>query len=375
MHHALEQPEQKLLDMILRECEVEHAMLVGRANAGLACALRSLCPPGSAIVFPAILCPSPVFTAQHCGFTPIFCDVDPQTYTMNPEALAAILQHRPDVRAVLVAHLYGHGADMERIGDLCREHKVLLINDAAQAFAGRDHRGKPLAAAGDIALLSFGHTKLVDGGGGALLVHREELLAPLREAVAALPQKPANAASAGRAYRTLYYAIDEASKDHPNVVGLYEHLGQRFSTLYEYRFPGSELAQTLLDALEGLEETINVRKQCATYLQTKLQHPLIQHPKANLASIVPWRYTIRVAMRDHIADKLREAGFDASPWYPNLQPWFASGRSQEQQCEVAEELQHEFLNLWIDGSNDVIELVDCLLNTCERLDAPLALAT
>ena len=72
-----------------------------------------------------------VWAISYIGAKPVFVDIDPHTYTMDPKKLEAAIT--PKTKAVLPVHLYGHTCDMDDIIDICKRHKLALVEDAAQA--------------------------------------------------------------------------------------------------------------------------------------------------------------------------------------------------------------------------------------------------
>ena len=86
------------------------------------------------------------------GAQPVFVDIDPATYTMDPAALTAAIT--PATRAVIPVHLYGQPADMDRINDIARRHHLVVIEDAAQAHAAT-WNGVRAGVLGDAACFSF----------------------------------------------------------------------------------------------------------------------------------------------------------------------------------------------------------------------------
>lgn len=101
----------------------------------------------------------------HVGAKPVFVDIDPETYTLDPKALERALS--PKVRAVLPVHLYGQAADMDPILEVCRKHSIPVVEDAAQAH-GASYRGRACGSMGAISCFSFYPSKnlgaLGDGG-------------------------------------------------------------------------------------------------------------------------------------------------------------------------------------------------------------------
>jgi dTDP-4-amino-4,6-dideoxygalactose transaminase len=86
------------------------------------------------------------------GATPVFVDVDPRTYTIDPDGVEAAIT--PRTRAVFAVHLAGQPADLDRLSAICQEHSLALLEDCAQAV-GTDWRGRRVGTFGDIATFSF----------------------------------------------------------------------------------------------------------------------------------------------------------------------------------------------------------------------------
>ncbi|MCA1647300.1 MAG: DegT/DnrJ/EryC1/StrS family aminotransferase [Chloroflexi bacterium] len=124
--------------------------------------------PGDDVLVVANAGVPPVAALVATGARPIFCDVDPQTYALDP----AEIDHRvtPHARAVVVVHLYGHPAPMPAIVERARAHGLTVLEDCAQAHGAR-FAGRPLGTFGDAAAFSFYPTKNLGalGDGGAVL--------------------------------------------------------------------------------------------------------------------------------------------------------------------------------------------------------------
>jgi len=99
-----------------------------------------------------------------CGCTPVFCDIDPKTYTLDPEKLEALITEK--TVAILPVHVYGNLCDVDRIGEIAARHGLPVIYDAAHSF-GVFRNGVSSACFGDAAMFSFHATKVfntVEGG-------------------------------------------------------------------------------------------------------------------------------------------------------------------------------------------------------------------
>lgn len=103
------------------------------------------------------------------GLTPVFVDVEPETFTLDPSRLAAALT--PRTRAILPVHVYGHPCDSVAIDDFARRHGLRVLYDAAHAFGVRS-AARPLWPAGALSVLSFHATKVFHTfEGGAVIAH------------------------------------------------------------------------------------------------------------------------------------------------------------------------------------------------------------
>lgn len=117
------------------------------------------------------------------GAEPVFVDIDPRTYNLDPERLEALLKKTKGkgIKAIVPVHLYGQCADMDAINKLCRKHGIVVIEDAAQSI-GADYNGKKAGALGDMACFSFYPTKNLGcfGDGGMVTTDSGKFAASLR---------------------------------------------------------------------------------------------------------------------------------------------------------------------------------------------------
>ena len=108
------------------------------------------------------------------GGIPVFIDTEYDTWNMDPEALEKAFQIYPDVKLVVLVHLYGTPAKIKEIKNVCEKYGALLIEDAAESL-GATYDGKMTGTYGDYSIISFNGNKLITGSsGGALLVHSKE---------------------------------------------------------------------------------------------------------------------------------------------------------------------------------------------------------
>ncbi|PRT03980.1 DegT/DnrJ/EryC1/StrS family aminotransferase [Bacillus wiedmannii] len=105
--------------------------------------------------------------------TPVFIDSDYETWNMCPKALEEAFKKYPNVKAIIVVHLYGLSADMDKIVELCKKYDVALIEDAAESL-GTYYKGKHTGSFGDYGIFSFNGNKIITTSGGGMLVSDNE---------------------------------------------------------------------------------------------------------------------------------------------------------------------------------------------------------
>ena len=122
---------------------------------------------GDEVVMPSFTFVATAEAASYAGAQPVFADIDAQSFCLDPRALEKALT--PRTRAVIVVHLYGQCAAMEEIAAICRDKKLVLIEDCAQAL-GADHGGRRAGSWGDFGSFSFYPTKNLAAAGDAGMI-------------------------------------------------------------------------------------------------------------------------------------------------------------------------------------------------------------
>ena len=156
-------------------CGIAHAVGVASGTDALTLALRACgVGPRDEVLTTAFSFIAPAEAILAVGATPVFVDIDPATYAMDPAAAAARIS--PRTKALLPVHLYGHPADLDALVRLARARGLALIEDCAQAIAAR-YRGRPVGGFGDAAALSFFPSKNLGayGDGGMVLTNHGKI--------------------------------------------------------------------------------------------------------------------------------------------------------------------------------------------------------
>ncbi len=278
--------------------------------------------PGDEIVVPAFNYVAAAEAAVLLGLVPVFADVDPHTFNLDPASARAAIG--PKTKAVVAVHLFGQGCDLEALDALCREKGIFLIEDNAQAIGAEitlgKFAGKKLGTVGDIGTTSFFPSKNLGcmGDGGALFCQEEELAKRIRMM-----------ANHGQQVRYQYDAIG---------------INSRLDTLQ---------AAVLGVKLKYLDEFNKTRQQAAMVYNKELSALTgVQTP-----SIAPWsshvfhQYTLSFSdqiARDQARQQLSLAGIQSMIYYPrplHLHPAYLSERFPEGSFPVSERLSASVLSL------------------------------
>jgi perosamine synthetase len=152
----------------------KHALATSSGTGALHLAYAALgVGPGDEIIVPNITWIASIDPALHLGAVPVFADIEPDTWCLDPNDI----EHRitPRTKIILVVHLYGQMADMDPILRIAEKHGVKVLEDAAQAV-GATYHGRAAGSYGDVSAVSFTGTKtMVTGEGGMLLTDDLEL--------------------------------------------------------------------------------------------------------------------------------------------------------------------------------------------------------
>ena len=161
-------------------CGADHCVTTSNGTSALHLAMRCLdVGPGDEIVTVSMSFVATAWPALYLGATPVFVDIDPERYTLDPDRLAAALTR--ETRAIVPVHLYGQCADMDAILEVANANGIPVIEDAAQA-AGARYKGRRPGSMGTLACWSFYPSKNLGafGEAGAVTTSSPELAERLR---------------------------------------------------------------------------------------------------------------------------------------------------------------------------------------------------
>jgi dTDP-4-amino-4,6-dideoxygalactose transaminase len=155
---------------------VQHALTCASGTDALHLALRAVdLGPGDEIITTPFTFIATAEAIRYVGATPVFVDIDPRTFNINPEAVAAAIT--PRTRAILPVHLFGQPADLPQLQSIADDHHLILIEDCAQSF-GADIAGQKTGSGTALGCFSFFPSKNLGGyGDGGLVTTNCEPLA------------------------------------------------------------------------------------------------------------------------------------------------------------------------------------------------------
>jgi len=164
----------KFEEELAEKVGIKSAAALSSGTAAIHLALKAANVGEGDIVF----CPTLTFSATanpiiYQNAIPVFIDSEKKTWNMCPEALEEAFEKYPEVKAVIVVHLYGLSADMDKIVKLCKKYNVTLIEDAAESL-GTYYKGQHTGTFGDYGVFSFNGNKIITSSGGGMLVSNNE---------------------------------------------------------------------------------------------------------------------------------------------------------------------------------------------------------
>ncbi|MEM7393058.1 MAG: DegT/DnrJ/EryC1/StrS family aminotransferase, partial [Verrucomicrobiota bacterium] len=159
---------------LIEETGAADAVCVSQARLGIYLVVKALIRPGQRVIMSPYTIVDVVNMVICAGGRPLFADVEPDTCNIDPGEVERLL-HEDDVGLVLATHLHGVPADTFRLLALCRDNRIPLVEDAAQAFGAQQEK-RWLGAIGDAGIYSFGMYKHVNAWYGGAVVLRDEAL-------------------------------------------------------------------------------------------------------------------------------------------------------------------------------------------------------
>ncbi|WP_242343207.1 DegT/DnrJ/EryC1/StrS family aminotransferase [Anaeromyxobacter terrae] len=303
-------------------CGTRASIAVANGTLALHLALMTVdLRPGDEVLVPSLTYIATANAVRYCGAEPVFVDVDPHTWCMDPAKLEAAITRR--TKGVIPVHLYGHPADMDAINHVAATHGLWVVEDAAEAHLAR-YKGRPVGGLGRIGVFSFyGNKVMTSGEGGAVtlddraLEHRARLLRG--------------------------QGVDPERRYFFPITG------------YNYRLTNVACA-ILCAQVERIGAIVERRRAIYARYRAALEGiPGIGfQPQAAWAEISPWLFCITVdakafgRTRDELMVLLAEQGIETRPFFRplhRLPPFWEESRRRGEVLPVTDHLGESGLNL------------------------------
>lgn len=160
-----------------RLCEItgaKYAVAVSNGTAALhIAAMAAGIKEGDEVIVSSITFAASANCILYCGGTPVFADIDPYTYNIDPESIKKLIT--PKTKAVVAVDFTGQAVQLNEIRAICKEHNLILIEDAAHSL-GTNYEGQPVGSLADMTTFSFHPVKTVTGGEGGAVTTNDEAL-------------------------------------------------------------------------------------------------------------------------------------------------------------------------------------------------------
>ena len=294
--------------------QAAHGVAVNSGTSALHLALLALgVKPGHEVITSPHTFVATAWAISYCGATPIFADITPGTFLMDPAAVEKAIT--PKTRAIIAVHLYGQPVDLDPLLDLCKRKGLPLVEDAAQAH-GAAYKGRKVGSFGAVSAFSFYPSKNLGacGEGGIALTQDATLAGKMR---------------ALREHGSI-------KRYHHDTVG------------FNYRMEGIQ-GMALRVKLPHLEAWNARRQQIAKLYAEQLEGSAVSLPRVAADRSSVWHlYVVRHPRRDELAEHLKAHGIGTGLHYPipvHLQKAYAHLNLREGSFPQAEAAARECLSL------------------------------
>lgn len=303
-------------------CGARTSVTVANGTIALHLAMLALdVRPGDEVLVPSLTYIATANAVRYVGAEPVFVDVDPQTWCIDPALIEAKITRR--TKGIIAVHLYGHPADMDAINHLAAVHGLWVVEDAAEAHYAR-YKGRVVGNLADIATFSFyGNKILTSGEGGALIVRDPQLEIRVR---------------------TLRgQGMDPNRRYYFPVTG--------------YNFRLTNIASAILCAQLERRDEIVARRQAIFRLYDRhlAGIPGIGfQPVASWAQPAPWLYCVAIDQdafgrsRDDVMEALATEGIESRPFFLSLHrlpPFREESERRGEVLPVTDRLSESGINL------------------------------
>jgi perosamine synthetase len=346
----------KFVDQFERQfselCGVESTLACANGTVALHLALLGMgLRPGDEVIVPSLTYVATANAVRYCGAEPVFVDVDPQTWCLDPQQIEQAVSER--TRGVIAVHLMGHPADMDGINEVAAIHGLWVIEDAAEAHFAL-YKNRPVGSLASLATFSFFGNKLITCGEGGAVTLNDPRLATRLKMLRGQGMDP----------RRRYYFP---------IIG------------HNYRLTNVACAM-LCAQLERRDAIFETRRRVFARYDERLANVAGVHlqPIAPWATTSPWMYGCVIdpdeagVTRDEVIAGLAEQKIDSRPFFipvHTLPPYRRAGEAYRGPMPQTDYLAQNGIMLPTYNAlreSEVDEVVDCISKMCTRARRTIA---
>lgn len=342
------------IELLLKQIhQRKYCHLVGNGTVAIYLALKACHITGKKVALPNGVCPNVPLAIYLAGCEPCYLDISKENYGLDLEEL----KKTQDLAAVIAVHAYGVPCCISEIEAYCKKQGIFLVEDAAVAQGARVN-GRPVGSFGDVSVVSFGAGKIVDAGGGGVVLTDDidvyKKMVYLDSQLFEYKETFSQKISALGEYHTRLYNDVYLANEWDRLPGLFKLRSLEVGACFFYRFWGG-LEKEILEKLECLPDLIKRRVDSAEYLYEALSGcEDIECSTPHFPNgLVPWRFNLLVQThRNQLLFSLLKKKVKVSSWYPSVDLFFEQRSLTGVNTPISDDVSSKILNLWVNESVD-----------------------
>ena len=355
----------EIKSQVIESIIADDLIFTGRAATAMLIAYKSIVSSYNIdepeVILPAISCATPANTALMAGLNPRFADVDLESGLTNLKYIQE--RYTAKTTAVVFIHSYGNTQDLLTLREWCDEKELILIEDNAQSLGAYLPCKNPVGFYGDFSIYSFNSTKIIETGGGALVIKNKaytDLCNSIYKSIllSTTEISKETKATLSLTYRNLHHslvALDRIGMS-PNIDHLFLSLRKAFEPLNITQYAPNEDFITEWNNLGNINATRLIKANIYTDELSKYSDFKIisQHNQSKVC----WRYSLLIENEKElisVSENIRKDGFHVSNLYCPVNFFFKS----DDICPNAYTFARRIINLWVDKSVDELYIRNC----------------
>lgn len=350
-----QQDYQKLISNLSKRYKGEAFLFYKGREALVQALLAAELSEGSEVAINGFTCYAVDEAVAKAGFKSVYLDIDKDTLNFTADTLQKAINSNPQIKAVIVQNTLGYACDISAIEKICKQNKLILIEDLAHSIGLKYADGREAGTVGDMVMLSFGRDKVIDVvGGGALIVRKnvpqkwldnlkQKRHAPNKQQMFIDRMYPLNTWVIRATYGI---GIGKLKQIFMRKLGL---LPRATDGAFDgYTDLPASFCKEINSLYSELDKSLRRRAKIADVYRENLSKAQISKVAHSNNGAVELRFPVSVSGRNELFAALKQDGINISDvWYdsPIAPPRFMSKTSYNGECANSEELTKQLINL------------------------------